>query len=977
MKVIRKKISLENFKSRLPSVVDYYDIDGEEFNFSGVTTLSGLMVNHSTLNYNTTPKDIIVSDTPLSSVTTNDRISYKNLSDIYSFMLNYKMMKSDEHVCGIIEHESIYNKNIIDGVNEDESLDDMYKKCGGEEGFNWIREKLLKVFTFDLNEFKNWSKDTLYLPEFFQWFSWFSERYKLYSGETNCSNSVDCCDCQEYFKLGGNDMFNKMADFVSNFTIDKNIIFDTSYINLQLLFNNTIDDLGEMSILAEEWENLLNYESKGGIVVLHNDSDWILKSGDTYSPSYYFSTKFKEGYFGNVQGMTQTEGEYFEDNNINDLQNYGSGDNLWEKYFNYKYLSGSSSGDVAISIASYAYKNDKIVAEPTIKNMADKFPIIIAKDDTCFVLVNGNVYQSFKSDYIVYKGKKYLVKYTKAANEKTTIIRAVPYIVYNSKNIYGVYVGKGVTKFDLDKKLCESISINSKDIEKDGEFFKINDRLYTISDDTITVNLHETQKTYKTFRCYVVYNDKILPLSFDNNTYDFLLFDGETLPNLLKVNFNADKLLSTSEAMQTDSSNDYNVFFDGDFLCVCEPYVKYNPKFVSGETESKLDDFISNEKTYDDLGNELKGVLMFNRNRPVMNSFLGFPYSVNTVRHLVEVEPYESYEVNGCVNDSSGSQDIVTAVLVSSSVTWSAITSGGCNSTDVKNEELSIINGTKYYWGDILYSIKIYYKDIYDNEVVYILDTCENYSIDNKGSVVYNYKQYNGNAESELTTTTKLQLNELVTKLDELKNEVIKDDNGETDTAKESFIDDTLYCDFTYYKGAILERKTSGLTLSGETFTIFSPYKLNDKNNFGVKYVETCKLEIKSTNYSLDDRFAYNVFYYDIIRTTKNVKYKNTLVEKNVANFYYPTSSYYEEGGKFINNFTNDKFFVDDNGFITSPVIREEYRFGISQQDKVQGKINIKRGNAQSIDKHLKLLSCKSFEALERYGNGYFEIKEV
>jgi hypothetical protein len=67
----------------------------------------------------------------------------------------------------------------------------------------------------------------------------------------------------------------------------------------------------------------------------------------------------------------------------------------------------------------------------------------------------------------------------------------------------------------------------------------------------------------------------------------------------------------------------------------------------------------------------------------------------------------------------------------------------------------------------------------------------------------------------------------------------------------------------------------------------------------------------------------------------------------------------------------------ESSGDTKAPIIREEYRVGVSAPENIKGNIYIDRGINSAFEKHLKLGEVASLEALENYGNNYFKIMDV
>ena len=60
-----------------------------------------------------------------------------------------------------------------------------------------------------------------------------------------------------------------------------------------------------------------------------------------------------------------------------------------------------------------------------------------------------------------------------------------------------------------------------------------------------------------------------------------------------------------------------------------------------------------------------------------------------------------------------------------------------------------------------------------------------------------------------------------------------------------------------------------------------------------------------------------------------------------------------------------------------APTYRDEYLLGISSAPVVNEEVNVDRGTAAAMERHLKLGEIKTMEDMENYGNGFFNIVDV
>jgi predicted Zn-ribbon and HTH transcriptional regulator len=211
--------------------------------------------------------------------------------------------------------------------------------------------------------------------------------------------------------------------------------------------------------------------------------------------------------------------------------------------------------------------------------------------------------------------------------------------------------------------------------------------------------------------------------------------------------------------------------------------------------------------------------------------------------------------------------------------------------------------------------------------------------------------------------------------------------------------DDDIYCDVNYNVGNI--------------------YTLNSNNELsltssGVSYTETVQFEKSRVEYYLKQRLkgsspsdarkvdthsiSYPIYVY-------RLKQKEELIDDNPYRVTYADNlsridyTLRNENGKYIRK-SAYKFVCKDCGFkskedinsstcpncgsekwvggdILLPIVKEEYRVGVSAPENIKGNIYIDRGINSAFEKHLKLGEVASLEALENYGNNYFKIMDV
>lgn len=860
MKHIYRKISLEQFKSRLPSIVTAYYNFGQFYEFDGKTEFDDYIKKPS-VNYGLIPFFVKWD----SGIYKNTVISFFTLSKWYHFLEFYiKLLNQNNCAMTIINNAYEYYISSNEPKYSLEECLDFDQKiiniCGESES-NLIaaQNKLAELENSYFPKFKIdeklqyvWNKKTLSLNEVKYWIQWFTERKDEYDSLDDCklfNNSNDCCDCNEFFKLGGKDMLKQLIEFVKNlkFPEDK---FKEPYLSFNILITNKIDDLGEFSILAEPWNEGVDYSSSletsngiitSGAVVSYNGNEWVLENGK----GYIHSEKFKENYFGSFNGMTEQEKLNYQDEdqdliltnnkqfarliekNINNNINFNKKEHYIYGYDNKKYFY---DGDL---------KDNKFIINKVFKNYEIK-ENKINMINYGFFYFNGNIININIGDFVEYNENVYLVFYDNSNN---------PVININGIIYYGIFNDEGKYIFQINNEPKE-IKYNQKYIIIQKTIFLVNDDL------TVTINniIYSRIPYYSIIDGVTfIFNDnyEILNQILKNNKLEYV-----------KDDLTFGKKISLDEINNTT----YGYVIDNNFIFIITPYVEYDTNLITGYTESKLSTFLSaTDVMYDNLGNKLSGSIESDSIHE--GDILGLLYKSKTMVHATKHQ-----------NPTNLEQDL--------------------------------------YWCDFLDTIEIFYEDNSNNLITHI------YYLSNLN------KDFEGN------------LNDILQELDgELLINNVK-------------IHGNLKARFTYYMGCdlVIEKKDNVLN-----YNII---------NQGIKYIEKLSLSQKEQKYFIDNYTYYTLKYYDL--NGEKINYKNSTYNYsstvNKAYFILPVT-------KFING---DNF--NDNGWVSFPLCKEEYKIGSSSLENVQSDIYINRGTAKSFDNHLRLMEVNSLESLEQYGNGFFKI---
>ena len=547
MKKIQKKISLEQFKSRMPGIIDSYVDNSNDNTWDfDINYRNGVPYT----NYGLIPKSIKLGD---------KLVSYNTLVNWYHFIEFYAELLSINLTCGEIK----YN-NAVEYYNVEKQPKYKLKEC---EEFNAKCQTILSYFAntdggsnivelyFYLtktyfpkyvieDEYKDiWNKSYLSLAEVHEWIKWFEDRNYLSGNTGDCSESDDCCDCEKYKQLGGLNTYNKLKEFILQ--IEKPSGLTDAYATIPIILSTTIDDMGEYSIFYEEWVPGHDYGNQGNIVVNYDGESYILneeKFGSSYNS--YKELEFK-----------------FDD---------------WTK----KDIIVPQEGIVK----QYAYNHDGklfIDDDINIKNMSKNYNIN-TNGELGFYVIKGVPYRCNRMNVVNVNNKLYQVYYDYENN---------PYITIGKKNYYGLYDnGRYTFKFKNEILEIEEIAV-----------VIVNNSNYRVNNGTIISN----NIKYNKIHAYSVINGN--KIYFDENYNVIVPYkDG----NEIKYEINEQVLGSKIENVLSNGSSGVTYCVSDNVLYVHQnDYVIYDNTLLSGNTESKLSCFLSANLEVDNIGNKLPGLL--------------------------------------------------------------------------------------------------------------------------------------------------------------------------------------------------------------------------------------------------------------------------------------------------------------------------------------------------------------------------------
>lgn len=953
----------------------------------------------------------------------NDKmiVSYRRLVTWYHFFENYYHLLMDYGSCGKIYTSAVQYYDCETQGNSTgnlyykgdrafyEELDKKFYNLGGkvekeynidecgekylinltDNGFyNWICTNCIPRFIIPKQYRDEWNATHIFYPDAIKWVGWFANRiniYKDYKSANDCKNASNCCDCEKFFKLGGIEIYDLLRSFVKNTRSIANdwkdwktpnerntsddtsdnthsgltYIKDASTIKTQVSLQINVDDMGEMSPMEEEWKGGIDYGNgkvSGGTIVRYNDTVYKLNSIDKkdlveingrLQYGYKFDEKYLEYKFGNEDANRYKNDRFEPDSNKHwlDYTDYYISANTSDstKDFNEfqpskdSYIFSFNENGQKVKLSGYTESEEKNKEISIANNKAISISYNIERNgDLGYILIDGTPYEIFdKQEYITYQsngknpyldGRIFLVERDPITN--------VPYVVINKTT----YVSKDGKTFPFYKPDTSTSDVHFPL----GKFIYYKDTLYKVNEENkkpinVIIGYDNYGYEYPYIDGYITYNNETYYVKGDTlYTSSTIFSSGATTTDATSENTSQESdsskkryesyvITDLKEVNNQDWGYIVNINKDKEKYVVNiypKNYTTYNANYIEGKTESKLLDLQSSERTYDDLGNPLDGYYNLGKQnyaQPPEGEILEPLYQVGTVKNLTPIDSIS----NGNVN---------------------------------------------YFCGDILYKMVFYYVDDDGNKVIF-------YDIDDDGNKKNKYaidwSKEIDKAESERKTTLKTiegckeEKEDIQKKYNKKYNATITSDKRDEDELKElvktyqSFQDD-IRCDITYYMGATLE------------YVEGKGYKLAEGYNKGVEYNETVVFKYKPQKYYLkeDDFYMINVI---VPEREVNTIYSNTYglqYNDNLASIKMKIDIL----GDNDKEFKPEKGFAHNNNTIIEPVIRQEYKFGISSLQSVDSDIYIDRGINAAFEKHLKLGEVSTMEELTQYSNGFFKI---
>lgn len=955
MKTIQKKISLENFKSRMPSLIPAYDSMGVQREFAHLTSaFNEPLTNYGMIPFNIKIDSIIVNGKETMGEYAKKWFTYSELSSLfheldekkdilkgsdkqmYDWLLNYcfpyLVFEQYEDITQEIKdywgtdrlsfQDVVFWKGKMSElssqceINKCDCLCKEYEKRGGSkmEAYlsDWYEDKVTMILCKEEDTNHNYVYDvaddvtsvTVKVLEISGNTQTISEHsFEIKNPSENILGNNRYISYGQICKMDNNisyvinpyniEIIDNKLTIPCLITNEKHhLIIGEPYFNIFFTLTNNVDDMGEMSSLCQEWESGYDYsENKTSQNCIVYYNNDNWILNSDQYPGYIYSQTYDEIYFGTQSGMTDEELYNLTDEN-NSFSEQTNDREQWIRYFDY------FEKKIKTFVYNYTYKNGVLVFNPTPWKMREKY-VINTNNGLHYHLSEDRkkIYPLIEKDYVVIDGNVYLVMYENQ--------RYNPYIYIHNKKHYAKQINKEY-KFQFDNIKGCNTSVS----------YEIQSNLFLFYSGS-TLCLHPSGAT----EIYGVVN-------IDGNEVWFTKERNEN-PKLFKEeykNFLGEEQDITDAQSSNPNFSGYTIDKDAIthkyVINVYKPYIEYSATIMSGYTNSKLDTLKYNSyNVYDNLGNYLNGLLPYQEDHyvffPKMGDWLGIPYIPQYAANLEKIND-NVYWGNFLKKITFLTENERIECETEEELKQSEI--------NIRNRNLkNIVCEIEYYCGTILSATtteeNVSYGLLYEN---------------NEDGKYYGIKY--------------------VEKLFLTKKEAIY----RYDTIKSCIVN---YWEITQPSIPYVNEDYD-ITLNGNQ--AFFEYRIKPfKLTYGYEYnnefheVETYCTKVK-----------YDGNYYEIQYEGNNrficIENENILIKLYIV--------LNETCANEIQ--LKDEYFDYSHDMTISPLFRKEYNLGKSTIENVKANIYIDRGTGRVLDFHLRLLETKSMESLTQLGNGFFNITD-
>lgn len=906
--------------------------------------------------------DLSKSENPCDDFVT---INWHHISEIFAFFRKYYSLLNDYSSCNLayssateyykVESNLKYNATLIFGNDADtySDFDGTFQRYGGvissvtaqdfhedykmvtsdidhepivysfDTGFfKWLCDNVVPAYLLPLEYTDVYNGKLLFYPDVIHLYGWLSRMSLKYTGDTpECTDyklshegNVTCCECEEYLKKGGLDMKEKLGEWLEQ--INKTILANNK------LFQNNLEFQCQIPSIFFSFSLLNSVEDLGQFAIL--STEW--EGGINYTNNAWITEDLKDRNTVSGGTVVMYNGRPYLIKSESELKDTEQNKGKSEYKIGYKYDE---------RFCKYVWGNDdanvyQLDCEDNKTYKVDKSQHW--QDYTeCYL----NAFrEDFMSQVITYA---YDVNGRFVANPTPLLMSQTVPVDYNNGDGFIIYHQEA---YPIER--LESVSyLSDNNPYLHGKVFIVkrdsfSDIPYvTINSKDIYATMNDMGKFTFFFNDVDVFERKRIN---ENYIRPFVQINGVYYPVIgNKVTYHLDKYIYSCPKVD-------GVFvYDTDMLCV------YHNE-VCTISQILTDDVVEN---IPESAHKWSDVVMADFTEDSMEE--GEFYYELSGDNIIVAEFYKSYPANYVTAVVPSRLDYVKSDIIYNDDMGNPMDGfypvQGGDATYAQPNEGETLH-PYYNVGNVSQLLKAYSDD-----------TTQYYTGNILKRMVFYYKNIDGTLNEDYMIECALDnRKESFDALQELEDKWKKYFEA---TDLDYVLDEAIYCDIEYNLGSTLY------------YVDGNGWYINDKAHQGVEYFETVIFTKYQQQYYLDVERGYNVFVYAVEQPLYDFESSDydTRFITPVANIRMQIITFNDDMDGEI--FTRDNGFEPNNGIIFAPLFRQEYSLNVSVPEYIQSNINIDRGVNAAFEKHLKLGEVMTFEALENYGNGYFNFLDT
>lgn len=340
METLNKKISLEPYITRFP--VCYPSLFNGEVNYLEPNSEEAINLAHYGkmplgISEESIGKDYDDFTEDMREKYGGKVLSYAVLQRWFTEMLEYRKMLYSNSCHGKFDNLVDYYTRTYGGVDitNAQQLDEIYQSHGGDEFYRWLTYHYFvlldledvyyikaEIIRTDYPLYSDWcgvmmnlGTSKLTYPAAMRLYGKFSTWHELYSEmKDECSTSDSCCDCVDYWSMGGNVMYQILSWWTG--IINRHILEDNEAVSglsdearsllypefdVSVNIKSKVEDFGVLSPFSVNFNPYITYTS--GETCIYDDDVWIKTSDTDYAPPSGW-TRYSEYYYREHPGET-------------------------------------------------------------------------------------------------------------------------------------------------------------------------------------------------------------------------------------------------------------------------------------------------------------------------------------------------------------------------------------------------------------------------------------------------------------------------------------------------------------------------------------------------------------------------------------------------------------------------------------------------------------------------------------------------